>query len=130
MKKTKLVFGICFMFLILSCEGSDIYQGKWKALNLKGEKYQIIFSQKEIIIKNSLGKSVKHSYTQSGMGHHGSSDKSIDTCKILLDNGQNYQIYFPKNDESAGLIIDGNGSQVFSISRKDYLTYDDIYKLN
>ncbi|MNR68517.1 hypothetical protein D3C85_1931280 [compost metagenome] len=62
------------------------------------------------------------------MGHHGSSDKSVDTYKILLNNGQNYQIYFPKNDESLGLIMDGNGLQIFTISRKDYLTYDDINK--
>jgi hypothetical protein len=61
MKKLKLVLGICCMFLILSCEGSDAYQGKWKALDLKGEKYQITFSQKEITIKNSSGKSTIHS---------------------------------------------------------------------
>jgi ferredoxin-fold anticodon binding domain-containing protein len=128
MKKVKLVLGICLLLLILSCEGSDAYQGKWKALDLKGKKHQITFSQKEITIKDSSGKSIIHSYIQSGMGHHGSSDKSVDTYKILLNNGQNYQIYFPKNDESLGLIMDGNGLQIFTISRKDYLTYDDINK--
>lgn len=119
---------MCFMILISSCGGSDSYQGKWKALDLKGEKYEITFSQKEITIKNSLGKSIKHSYIQSGMGHQGSSDKSIDTYKILLNDGQKYQIYFPKSEESIALIIDGNGLQIFTISRKDYLRYDDIYK--
>ncbi|MFH6942566.1 hypothetical protein [Flavobacterium sp. FlaQc-50] len=133
LKKLKLALIICFIILVSSCEGSDSFQGKWKALNLKGEKYEITFSPKEIAIKDSLGKSIKHSYVQSGAGHHGSSDMSIDTYKILLDNGQNYKIHFPKNNESIGLIlmvINENESLMFTISRKNYLTYEDINKLN
>lgn len=133
MKKLKLALIICITVLISSCEGSESYQGKWKALNSKGEKFEITFSPEEIIIKDNLGKSTKHSYFQSGCGHYGSSDKSTDTYKILLNNGQNYKIHFPKNDESMGLVFtvaDEYESLIFTISRKNYLTFDDIDKLN
>lgn len=133
MKKFKLALVIFSIILISSCEGSESYQGHWKALNLKGEKYEITFSPKEIILKDSFGKYIKHSYIQSESGHYGSSERSIDTYKILLDNGQNYQIHFPKNDESIGLIfdvVDEKQSLMFTISRKKYLTHNDINKLN
>ena len=133
MKKLKLALFICIISLISSCDGAETYQGKWKALNSKGEKYEITFSSEEIIIKDSLGKSTKNSYIQTGCGHYGYSDKSIDTYKILLNNIQSYQIHFPKKDENIGLIyivLDEGESLMYTISRKSYLTYEDINKLN
>ena len=125
MKKIKSVLIICFIILT-SCEGSDSYQGNWKALDSKGKKYEITFSPDNFTIKDSSGKSTKYAYIQNSFKH----ENSIDTYGIRLNDGRGYEIYFPKNDESVGLIKDENGSQMFTISRKDYITYEDIYKLD
>lgn len=125
MKKIFILFVLVFITLY-SCEGSDTYQGKWKALNEKGEKFDINFSPTDFSIKDSTGKSNNYKYTQNSI----KSENSIETYGILLDDGRGYSIYFPKKDESVGLILDENGKQMFTISRKSYVRYDEIYKLN
>ena len=123
----KIIFFISLIsFIFYSCNGSDAFQGKWKAMNPKGEKFEIEFSPKKISIKDSSGKSSEYKYVQNSI----KSENSIETYGIRLSDGRGYQIYFPKNDESVGLMMDENGSQMFTISRAKYLTYEDIYKLN
>ena len=95
-------------------------------MNPKGEKFEIEFSPKKVSIKDSSGKSSEYKYVQNSI----KSENSIETYGIRLSDGRGYQIYFPKNDESVGLMMDENGSQMFTISRAKYLTYEDIYKLN
>lgn len=124
MKKLILLF--LSLILLSSCEGSDAYQGKWKAMNAKGEKFEIDFSPKSFSIKDSLGKSQSYNYTQNSI----KSENSIESYGILLKDGRGYLIYFPLKDESVGLIKDENGEQMFTISRKKYITYEEIYKLN
>jgi hypothetical protein len=126
MKKLKLIFTLFLISLLYSCGGSESYQGKWKALDLKGNKYEITFVENNVSIKNNLGKLTTHNYVQSSMGHNGSSNNFTDTYEIRLNNGQKYQIFFPKDEQNCGLIRYGNG--IFSISRKDYLTVDEINK--
>ncbi len=125
MKKLSSFLGLIFTFLI-SCEGSDSYQGKWKAIDSAGKKVEIVFSPTSFIIKDSQGKSNKYQYTQNSI----KSENSIETYGILLEDGHGYQIYFPKKDESVGLLFDENGKVVYTIGREDYVTYDEIYKLN
>lgn len=125
MKKFSLI--LVFLSLIFfSCEGSDSYQGNWKALDSNGEKFEINFSPTKFSIKDSVGKSNVYDYTQNSI----KSENSIQTYGILLKDGRGCQIYFPKKDESVGLMLDENGKQMYTISRKDYVTYDEIYKLN
>ena len=112
--------------LFCSCDGSDDYQGNWKALDLKGKKFEISFEARIFSIKDSSGTIKKYSYTQNSFKH----ENSIDTYGIRLEDGRGYEIFFPKNDESVGIIKDENGSTMFTISRKEYLTTEDIYKLN
>ncbi len=125
MKKCSIILFYLFIILV-SCAGSDSYQGKWKALDSNGEKFEINFSPTKFSIKDSIGKSKVYEYTQNSI----KSENSVETYGILLNDGRGYQIYFPKNDESVGLILDENGEQMYTISRKDYITYEDIYKLN
>ena len=115
-----------FFVFFISCEGSDSYQGKWKALDTIGNKFEIIFTPKNFSIKDSLGKSKMYQYTQNSI----KTENSISTYGILLSDGRGYQIYFPRKDKSVGLIMDENGSQMFTISRNEYTRYDEIYKLN
>ncbi|PJE39936.1 MAG: hypothetical protein CUR32_11055 [Flavobacterium sp.] len=126
MKKIKLIFALIIITIFYSCGGSESYQGKWKALDLEGRKYEITFTENEIFIKDSFGKLRKHSYVQTSVSHLGSSNNFADTFEIRLNNGQKYQIFFPKDEQDSGLIR--VGYDIYSISRKDYLTVDEIEK--
>lgn len=125
MRKRILILSLLVLFLY-ACNGSGTFQGKWKAMNPEGERFEIEFKPKQFSIIDSTGKAVLHDYVQNSV----KSENSIETYGIRLSDGRGYQIYFPKNDESVGLILDENGVQMFTISRKDYITYDAIYKLN
>jgi len=125
MKKSSLIL-VFLSIIFFSCEGSDSYQGNWKALDSNGKKFEINFSRKKFSIKDSVGKSNVYEYTQNSI----KSENSLATYGILLNDGRGYQIYFPKKDESVGLILDENGKQMYTIGRKNYVTYDQIYKLN
>lgn len=124
----KNIFCLVFLSFILlfACEGSDSYQGQWKAMNSKGEKYVIYFSPKSFSIKDSLGISKEYNYRQNSI----KSENSIETYGILLEDGRGYSIHFPLKDESVGLIKDENGEQMFTISRNKFTSYEEIYKLN
>ena len=126
MKKIKLFFTLFLISLLYSCGGSESYQGKWKALDLKGNKYEITFTENEVSLKDSLGKLTKQSYVQTSMAHEGSSNNFSDTFEIRLNNGLKYQIFFPNDEQNCGIIRYGSG--IFSISRKDYLTVGQINK--
>lgn len=123
MKKIILVLSILF---IISCEGSDSYQGKWKAVDPKGNKFDILFSPSIFSIKDGKGNFKTYKYTQNSI----KSENSIETYGYILEDGRGYQVRFPMRDESAGLILDENGVQMFTISRKDYITYEELYKLD
>jgi hypothetical protein len=125
MKKCSVILVVLFV-IFSSCEGSDSYQGNWKALDSNGKKFEINFSPTKFTIKDSIGKLNTYDYTQNSI----KSENSIETYGILLEDGRGYQIYFPKNDESVGLLLDENGKQMYTISRKNYITYEEIYKLN
>ena len=125
MKKSSFIL-VVFFALFFSCEGSDTYQGNWKALDSQGKKFVINFSPTKFSIKNSNGKSNSYEYTQNSI----KSENSIETYGILLKDGRGYQIYFPKKDETVALIFDENGKPMFTLSRKKYITYDEIYKLD
>ncbi len=122
MKKIILVFLFSFLF---SCEGSDVYRGKWKALDKEGNKLEIEFFPKKMTLLDSLGKSINYDYTQNSI----ESDDSIKSYGITLSDGRIYQIYFPKKDCSIGLILDENDNQIFTLSRDAYVDFDEIYKL-
>ena len=50
MKKNKnLLLGLVII-LMASCSGSDFYQGKWKATDLKGEKFDILYEANKFYI--------------------------------------------------------------------------------
>ncbi|WBV61823.1 hypothetical protein PFY12_06790 [Chryseobacterium camelliae] len=124
MKKFIVLF--LLSFILFSCEGSESYQGNWKAVDKNGNKFEIAFKPKSFSVKDSVGKIVQYDYSQNSVKY----ENTVETYGIRLKDGRGYQIYFPKNDESAGLILDENGSPVYTISRTQFLTYDDIYKLN
>lgn len=127
MKKLISLTLVIFAVILIGCSGSETYRGSWKATNLNGSKSELIFDEKTLTIKDSLGKSVKFDYTQNSVNI----SNSVETYGIKLGDGRGYQINFPRaNDESIGLIKDENGNPIYAISRKDYITYEELFKLN
>lgn len=117
---------ILFLLVLTSCSGSDTYQGKWKATNADGKKFDIAFLPKNFTIKDETGDSSKYDYTQNSV----EINNFVETYGIKLSDGRTYSIHFPiASDESIGVILDGAGKPAYTICRDDYKTLDDVYQL-
>ncbi|REG96385.1 hypothetical protein [Flavobacterium aquicola] len=126
MKKISITLLAILSVILVGCSGSDTYRGSWKATDSKGGKFEIFFDAKNFTVKNSSGKSEKYDYTQNSV----EIENSVTTYGIQLGDGRGYQINFPNADnETLGLIKDENGNPIYTISRKDYIKYEDVYKL-
>lgn len=125
MKRVNQVL-VLFLIVLSGCEGSDTYQGNWKATDEKGNKFDITFSPKSFSIKDSTGGTSDFEYKQ----HSVEINNFVETYGISLDDGRNYIIHFPiASTESKSIIGDGNGKIMYTISRDEYLIYDDLHKL-
>jgi len=126
MKKISITLLAILSVILVGCSGSDTYRGSWKATDSKGGKFEIFFDAKNFTVKNSSGKSEKYDYTQNSVVI----ENSVTTYGIQLGDGRGYQINFPNADnETLGFIKDENGNPIYTISRKDYRQYEDVYKL-
>lgn len=127
MKKISVALLGILAVILVGCSGSDTYRGSWKATDSNGAKFELFFNAKDFTVRNSTGKKEKFEYSQNSV----QIENSVSTYGIQLADGRSYQINFPKSDdESIGLIKDGNGTPLYVISRKDYIKYEDIFKLN
>ncbi len=127
MKKLSITLFALLAIILTSCSGSDSYQGKWKAVDAQGGKYEIAFSPDSFTVKDSTGKASNYKYSQNSYHY----ENGTEVFGIHLEDGRGYQIYFPKGgNDDLGLIKDENGVPVYTIGRKDYVRYDDFYKLN
>ena len=127
MKKISLSFLGFIALLLIGCSGSDTYRGNWKGMTPSGGKVEIFFEAKKFTITDSTKKSVVWGYTQ----HSVNIKNSIKTYGIGLDDGRVYKINFPlANNDRIALIKDENENVIYSISRTDYISNEDIYKLN
>ncbi|MVO08588.1 glycosyl transferase [Flavobacterium sp. TP390] len=126
MKKRNLLLLFLFSIVLFSCEGSDAYQGKWKAINRDDERFEITFTAKEITTKDSKRKTLKYEYSQNSIHY----ENGATAYGIQLSDGREYQLFFPKKDKSVGMLLDRDGRIVYTLSRNAYVNYDDIYKLD
>jgi len=111
---------------LIGCSGSDVYRGTWKATDAKGGRYELFFDAKTFTITKNLGEAEHYDYSQTSI----EINNSIKTYGIKVKDGKAYQINFPNSsNESLGLIKDGNGRPIYTISRKDYILYEDVFKL-
>jgi len=113
--------------LLTACSGSDTYRGDWKATDSKGVQLDITFEAKNFILKYKDGKIRDFNYSQNSV----KTENFVETYGIKLDDGRRYDIHFPiASDESMGFIVDGGGKIMYTISRDEYKTRDDIYRLD
>lgn len=126
MKKTIAVLSTLAIIFLYSCSGSDTYRGAWKATDPKGDKFEITFDAKSFTVKDNAGQTSSFNYTQNTIKIR----NGVETYGIKLDDGRRYIIHFPiADDESKGIIQDDRNNLIYTISRGDYITYEDIYKL-
>ena len=113
--------------MLASCSGSDVYKGLWKATDSNGNQVQINFEAESFSVKDTLGNSREYNYTQNSI----KTSNSVKTYGIKLSDGRGYQINFPNTTtDNVALIMDENGNVIYTISRNEYIVYEDIYKLN
>lgn len=126
MKKTINLFLGLVLISLFSCSGSDTYRGVWKAINERGEKFEINFDAKSFTVKDSTGKIDSYTYKQNSV----SIKNSVETYGIQVSDGKSYSIHFPvADDETKGAIQDANGRPVYIIGRSGYIKYEDVYGL-
>jgi hypothetical protein len=124
-KAINLLLGLVLISLY-SCSGSDTYRGPWKAINEKGEKFDITFEAKRFTVKDSSGKINTYQYKQNSV----SIQNAVETYGIQVSDGRAYLINFPiANDETKGVIKDAAGMPIYLIGRTAYVKYEEIYGL-
>ena len=126
MNRILFFFASLIVIVLTGCSGSKTYRGAWKAMDADGQKFELFFDAKSFSIKDITGGTKQYDYTQNSI----SIENSVETYGIQLADGRSYQINFPNTgNETVGLIKDGNGMPVYTISRNGYLQYGDIFKL-
>lgn len=116
-----------FTLTLSSCEGSDIYRGKWKATNGDGIQSEISFTPTEMTIIERTGDSGKWEYSQNSVNIESGRRK----YGIQLEDGPTYTIIFPiKDNQERGAILDENAQIAFIIGRTEYYSYDDVFGIN
>lgn len=126
MKKKNLLLLLIVAISFVRCSGSDSYRGTWKAVDMKGKELVIDFQSKKFSITDSSGKKENFTYKQ----HSVSIENSVSTYGIQLGDGRKLIIHFPfANKDHIALLKDENGLPLYTLCRREFLLYEDIYKL-
>lgn len=126
MKKLVFLFSVITTFILVGCSGSDMYLGAWKATDNQGNKFDITFDKNKFDVKDTAGKLTTYNYSQNAV----KISNGVKSYGIKLDDGRTYQILFPVVDNTKVAIISlESGEPLYTISRDNYITYDEIYKL-
>lgn len=122
----KTTIQICCFFIIViitSCSGSSTYQGNWKALDNDGSKVEIRIEENTM----SFNDEDSYDYTQNSINV----SNGIKTYGINLNDGRSYLLRFPlAKDTTRAILMDPNENVLYVMSRTDYMSQEDLYKLN
>lgn len=126
MKKLISLAGILLTFLLAGCEGSDTYQGDWKAQSTEGLKASINFSPNSFTISGDSIDSQEIAYTQNSVQW----ENTRLEYGLNLETGNTIRIIFPnsKNEDRAAM-VDSQGSIIYLLGRNEYLEYDEVFGL-
>lgn len=126
MKKINLALLGLITIILVSCSGSDVYRGDWKATDSQGAKFELNFDAKNFSVTDSAGKIESFKYTQNSVNIN----NGVSTYGIQLSDGRTFQITFPiPSKQTVALLKDGNGVPVFAIGRDEYIAYEELYNL-
>ncbi|MCX8485737.1 MAG: hypothetical protein ORN53_00890 [Crocinitomicaceae bacterium] len=126
MKKHQFLFLLIVAISLVRCSGADSYRGSWKAVDMKGKEFVLDFQSKKFSIKDGAGKKETFTYKQ----HSVSIVNSVSTYGIQLGDGRKLIIHFPfANKDHIALLKDENGLPLYTLCRREFLSYEDIYKL-
>ncbi|MFT5513128.1 MAG: hypothetical protein ACI8SE_001528 [Bacteroidia bacterium] len=126
MKSISTLLVVLVTTILTSCSGSTTYRGHWKATNPEGLKLDIFFDEKSFTVSDSSGQTKEYTYSQNAVNI----ENGRETYGILVKQSRTYEIRFPFADESKGFITDSNGNVFYTISRSEYITYDEANKLH
>lgn len=127
MRKSIFLNLIVIALFFTGCEGSEVYRGKWKALNAEGLKSEIVFTADEMTIHNDGGDLGSWEYSQNSVNL----ENGTREYGIKLENGLTYRILFPISDnQERGVVVDQNAQIIFIIGRTKYYSYEDVFGLN
>jgi hypothetical protein len=77
-------------------------------------------------VTHADGKKTEYTYKQNQV----KTENGLMTDGIQLGDGRSLQVYFPiKENNNRGLILDANNHVLYTISRDEYLFYNDLYAL-
>lgn len=112
-----------FLLILVACQGSSTYRGKWKATGPNESKYEIIFDATSLSIKDSTGKLDQYNYTQTGIEKVNSSS----IYKISIKGGADYKLHFSDaSNNQVGYMVDEQGRRLYTLSRNQYLKFDEV----
>lgn len=118
-----LFFNLC---CLCACSGSESYRGSWKGTDLKGKRVDFVFSEKSFVIHETNGMKTQYDYVQNEV----IKENGIQIFGIKLGDGRQLQIRFPfESDLRKGFILDANDHVMYTISRDNYLKYEEVYQL-
>ncbi len=124
--KLFFVYVIAILLTLTGCNGSEVYQGKWKATDAEGKHYEIEFSPQTFTIKDQQGQEKQYDYSQNSIVI----ENSVRTYGIKLTDGRALNVFFPlAGNTEKGMITLQNNLPMYTISRSDYVQYQDFYKL-
>jgi len=120
MKKLNYLIAALFVLFLSACSGSETYRGTWKATNPAGEKFELLFDEKLLTIKdNNTGGETSSSYSQNqiNISNH------VETYGIVVEDFGTCQVHFPYiSGESEGFIYDASGNLMYTIGRDEYIS--------
>lgn len=126
MKSIVLAIISAIVLVISSCSGSDVYRGIWKAVNSEGEKYELNFSETNLVVTDSLGESKDYGYKQFSV----EISNGIRNYGIELSDGRSYNIIFPIPEDGSTAVIQGSNEQLlYTLGREKYVSFEEIYGL-
>ncbi len=126
MKKISITLLGIIALILVSCSGSDVYRGSWKATDSQNSQFELNFDAKNFSVTDSSGKVETFNYTQNSVNI----SNGVSTYGIQLSDGRAFQITFPiPKKQTVALMKDGNGVPVFAISRDEYIKYEELYNL-
>lgn len=112
---------------IIGCSGSANYRGNWKAMDMKGNKWDMVFDENRFTISNNKGIVETYDYIQTSI----KIENAVKSFGIKLKDGRGFIITFPlpKNNAKGIINHESTSEALYTIGRSDYVSFQELMKL-